>query len=160
MTKRLEHELVYDAPLSEVAAMLRDVGFREKVCTRQRVLSQQIDIVDDGDAADIRIERLQAVEKVPSFAAKVVGDQITIVQREEWSDLHRGSYSVGIPDKPGQISGTVTLAERGAQTVETIRLDIKVSIPLVGGKLEGVVHDLLTSALRTEHEVGVAHLAG
>ena len=160
MTKRLEQELIYDAPLSEVAAMLRDAAFREKVCARQRVLSHQIDITEDGEAADIRIERLQAVEKVPSFAAKVVGDQITIVQREEWSDLHEGSYSVGIPDKPGHISGTVTLTERGAQTVETIRLDIKVSIPLVGSKLEGVVHDLLTSALRTEHEGGVAHLAG
>ncbi|WP_110239303.1 DUF2505 domain-containing protein [Nocardioides gilvus] len=160
MTKRLEQELTYDAPLADVAAMLRDPSFREKVCTRQRVLSHQIDITDDGDAADIRIERLQAVEKIPSFAAKVVGDQITIVQREEWSDLHQGTYSVGIPDKPGHISGTVTLTERGGRCVETISLDIKVSIPLVGGKLEGVVHGLLTSALRTEHEVGTAHLAG
>lgn len=160
MTKRLEQDLIYDAPLSEVAAMLRDRTFREKVCTRQRVLSHDIVITEDGDAADVRIERLQAVERIPSFAAKVVGDQITIVQREEWSDLHRGTYTVGIPDKPGHISGTVTLAERDGRTVETVSLDIKVSIPLVGGKLEGVVLDLLTSALRTEHEVGVAHLAG
>src|SRR5690606_23460115 len=135
MTKRLEQELIYDAPLAEVAAMLRDPAFREKVCTRQRVLSHDIDITGAGDAADVRIERLQAVEKIPSFAAKVVGDQITLVQREEWSDLHHGTYTVGIPDKPGHIAGTVTLAERGGQTVETVSLDIKVSIPLVGSKL-------------------------
>lgn len=160
MTKRLEQELIYDAPLAEVAAMLRDPAFREKVCTRQRVLSHDIDITEDGEAADVRIERLQAVEKVPSFAAKVVGDQITVVQREQWRNLREGAYSVGIPDKPGHIAGTVTLTERGEQTVETVSLDIKVSIPLVGGKLEGVVHGLLVAALRTEHEVGVAHLAG
>lgn len=159
MTKRLEHELIYDAPLAEVAAMLRDPVFREKVCTRQRVISHQIDIADDGDAADIRIERLQAVEKIPAFAAKIVGDQITVVQREEWHDLTQGAYSVGIPDKPGHISGTVTLSERDGQTVETVSLAIKVSIPLVGGKLESLVHGLLEAALRTEHEVGVAHLA-
>lgn len=124
------------------------------------MLSHDIDITEDGEAADVRIERLQAVEKIPAFAAKVVGAEITVVQREEWSDLRQGAYSVGIPDKPGHIAGTVTLTERGEQTVETVSLDIKVSIPLIGGKLEGVVHGLLVAALRTEHEVGVAHLAG
>lgn len=160
MTKRLTHELTYDAPLSEVAAMLRDPAFREKVCTRQRVLSHEVTITENGDAADVSVERRQAVEGVPAVAAKVVGDEITIVHRETWHDWHSGDYTVGIPGKPGHIAGTVSLAESDGLTVETVELDVTVSIPLVGKKLEGVVVDLLKAALRTEHEIGVAHLAG
>ena len=160
MTKRLTHELTYDAPLADVAAMLRDPAFRTAVCQRQRVLGHDVTITEDGDSADVRVERQQAVEGVPSVAAKVVGDEITIVHRELWHDLNTGEYTVGIPGKPGRIGGTVTLSESGGLTVETVELDVSVSIPLVGGKLESVVIDLLKAALRTEHEVGVAHLAG
>lgn len=159
MTKRLQHELVYEAPLTAVAAMLRDPGFRDEVCRRQHVVSHTVDVSSDGEAADVRVERVQAVTGVPSFAAKVVGDEITIVQREQWHDLRRGDYSVGIPDRPGHIRGTVTLREEGGRTVEVVDLEITVSIPLVGGKLEGVVKELLEKALRKEHEVGVARLA-
>lgn len=158
MSKRLTHELTYDAPLADVAAMLRDPAFRDKVCERQRVLDHDVTITRHGDAADITVERLQAVEGVPAIATKVVGDQITIVHRENWHDLNSGDYTVGIPGKPGQISGTVTLTESGGLTVETVDLDVTVNIPLVGGKLENIVIDLLKAALRTEHEVGVAHL--
>lgn len=160
MTKRLSRQLTYDAPLTDVAAMLRDRSFRDAVCARQRVLSHEVTITEDGDAADVVVTREQKVEGVPSFATKFVGESITILSRESWAGLTSGTYSVGIPDKPGQIEGTVTLSEAGGVTTETVDLKVTVSIPLVGGKLEGVVVDLLESALRTEHEVGVAHLAG
>ena len=159
MTKRLEQDLTYDAPLAAVAAMLRDPEFREQVCERQRVLSHEVEMETDGDAATVRVERRQAVKGLPSVAAKIVGDEITIVHQETWRDLRAGDYAVGIPGKPGHISGTVTLREQGAQTVETVSLEISVSIPLIGGKLEGIVLDLLKAALRTEHEIGVAYLA-
>ena len=159
MTKRLTHELTYDAPLEKVAAMLRDPAFRDRVCVRQHVVSHQAEVSTDGDSADVRVERVQAVTGVPPFAAKFVGDEITIVHTERWRDLTSGAYTVGIPDKPGQISGSVALRDEGGRTVETVDLEIKLSIPLVGGKIEGVVHELLEKALRTEHEVGVAYLA-
>ena len=34
------------------------------------------------------------------------------------------------------------------------------NIPLVGGKIEGLIADLLSKALRAEHQVGVDWLAG
>ncbi|MBA2465483.1 MAG: DUF2505 family protein, partial [Nocardioidaceae bacterium] len=38
--------------------------------------------------------------------------------------------------------------------------EVKVSIPLVAGKLERLISDLLASALRSEQRVGRAWLAG
>lgn len=160
VTKRLHHAMTYDAPLETVAAMLRDPAFREQVCTRQRVLSHQVEIDLDGEAADIRVERLQAVTNIPSFAAKIVGDEITVVHREVWHNHVSGDYTVGIPGRPGHITGKVALDQKAGGTVESVDLEISVSIPIVGGKLEGVVRDLLHAALRTEHEMGVAYLKG
>ena len=38
MATTLTHEMTYDAPLADVAAMLADPAFREEVCADQRVL--------------------------------------------------------------------------------------------------------------------------
>ena len=53
--------------------------------------------------------------------------------------------------------GTITLVESGDETVETVVGDIKVSIPLVGGKLEGLIGDLPVRA--AQRGQGRRHLA-
>ncbi len=41
MSKRVTHRLTYDAPASEVYAMLTTPAFREEVCTRMKVISSK-----------------------------------------------------------------------------------------------------------------------
>ena len=161
MTKRLEHALTYDAPPDAVAAMLADPAFREEDCDGQGVLRRTVTV--DGDAAsgsmDVTIDQVQAADGIPSFAKKFVGDEINIVQEETWTSPTQGDITVTIPGKPGQMSGTVRLAESGGTTTETVSLDIKVGIPLVGGKIEGLISDLLLKALKAENRVGRDYLS-
>jgi hypothetical protein len=56
------------------------------------------------------------------------------------------------------MSGTVTLREAGGTTTETVQMDIRVGIPLVGGKIESLISDLLRKALRVENSVGRQYL--
>jgi hypothetical protein len=65
-----------------------------------------------------------------------------------------------IPGKPGQMNGTVTLREENGTTTETVDMEVRVSIPLVGGKIESLIADLLRKALRAENAVGRQYLAG
>ncbi|HEX6150609.1 DUF2505 domain-containing protein [Nocardioides sp.] len=160
MSKQIRHELSYDAPLPEVAAMLRDPAFRQQVCDYQRVLRSSVTIEPDGDGMRARVDRVQAARGIPSFAAKFVGDEIEIVQEERWSGQDRGVIELTIPGKPGDMRGTVSLAEAGGTTTETVDLTVKVSIPLVGGKLEGLIADLIVKALEAENAVGREWLAG
>jgi len=155
MATRVHEELAYDAPVEAVAAMLADPAFREKVLERQRVLRGSVSI----DGGRVRIEQVQSAQGIPAFATKLVGDEITIVQEEDWRSPTEGDVTVTIPGKPGDMSGRATLAPRGDGTVETVDLTVKVGIPLVGGKLEKLIADLLARALRKEHEVGVEWLA-
>ena len=154
MAKRIQHDLTYDAPVADVAAMLADPAFREEVCDYQRVISKEVTVDRRGEGMDVVIDMVQPARGIPSFAQKFVGDTINIVQSESWSSPTRGNITVTIPGKPGDMSGTAVLAESGGGTVETVDLTVKVNIPLVGGKLEGLIAGLLEKALVAENTVG------
>ena len=160
MSKRVRHDLVYDAPASEVLAMLHDTSFREEVCDATGVLRHDVSVTETDGRTDVRIEQVQTAQGIPSFAQKFVGDEIEIVQVERWTDDTHADVEVTIPGKPGHMRGTATLVESGGTTTEQVDLEIKVNIPLVGGKIEGLIADLLAKALRAEHRTGVTWLAG
>ncbi|HSE69734.1 MAG TPA: DUF2505 domain-containing protein [Nocardioidaceae bacterium] len=157
---RIHHELKYDATPDEVHAMLADPAFRERVCEAQHVNSSDVTITPKGDGMTVVVDQKRPTDGIPGFALKFVGDQIHILQKEEWSSTEQAALDVSIPGKPGHLKGTVRLAGDGAATVQTVEGELKVHIPLVGGKLEKLIADLLASALRAEQRVGTAWLAG
>ena len=85
---------------------------------------------------------------------------IDLVQREEWSSPTEARFEVSIPGKPGEMIGTARLVQSGPDAVETVSLDVRISIPLVGGKLEDLVAGLMRDAFRAENKVGLKWLAG
>jgi TusA-related sulfurtransferase len=157
--KKVHEELRYDgATIEQVHAMLADPDFRRAVCDAQGVLRNTVTVKDEGTALVVVIDQVQAAHGIPSFAKKFVGEEINIVQSEEWSSPEKGNIRVAIPGKPGEMSGTALLTQDPDGTTETVNLSIKVNIPLVGGKIEGLIADLLTKALRAERRTGVTWL--
>jgi hypothetical protein len=158
--KKVSEELRYDgATLAQVHEMLATEAFREEVCDRQHVLRHTVKIERDAQGMTVEIDQIQAAQGIPGFAKKFVGDEINIVQSEDWTAPEKGNIHVAIPGKPGEIAGTALLTEDPDGATETVNLTVKVNIPLVGGKIEGLIADLLSKALRTEHKVGVEWLA-
>ena len=97
---------------------------------------------------------------MPSFAKKIVGDETNIVQEEPGRARPHGDITVTIPGKPGDMTGTAALEPTDAGgTLETVELTVKVKIPLVAGKLEGLIGDLLLKALKAEYKVGRDYLS-
>ncbi|KRF36697.1 DUF2505 domain-containing protein [Nocardioides sp. Soil805] len=155
MATSLRKELAYDATPDAVAAMLADPAFREEVLERQHVLRGSASV----DGSTVVVEQVQSAAGLPGFAQKFVGDEIVIVQTERWGSDTAADLHLAIPGKPGDITGTVRLTPAGAGTVEVVDLSVKVSIPLVGGKIEKLVADMIEKALAKEHEVGQEWLA-
>ena len=162
MSKKISEKLTYPgATVEQVVDMLADPAFREQVCDRQHVLRRTVTIDAEGaPGMTVEVDQVQAAQGIPGFAKKFVGEEIHIVQSEDWTIPEKGNLHVAIPGKPGEMAGTIHLTEDPDGTTETVNLDVKVNIPLVGGKIEGLVTDMLSKALRTEHRVGVAWLAG
>lgn len=157
MTHRLRHDLTYHAPADAVHAMLHNAVFREAVCERQHVLRHTVSV--DGDR--VTIDQVHAARKIPSFAKRFVGDEINIVQTETWTTPTDADIDIQIPGKSsGTMKGTLRLVEVGEVTTEQIDLEINVGVPLVGGKVESLLSDLMLKALKRENEVGRVYLAG
>lgn len=156
---RFEHTLRYDAAPDAVFAMLGEAVFREQVCEAQHVSECTATVDGVDDTMSVMVDQKRPSEGIPSFAQKFVGDTIHIRQREEWSSATDATLEVTIPGKPGHMKGTITLRPDGDGTVETVSGDLKVGIPLVGGKIEVLIAELFEHALQAEHRVGSAWLA-
>jgi hypothetical protein len=154
MTKHLTHETSYDAPLDAVAAMIADPGYREQVSQAQGATRTTVDIDGSGAGMSVLVDQVQPADGIPGFAQKFVGDEINIVAREEWTAIDRADLHVTIPGKPGEMTGKLRLSESGGVTTYTADVAIKVSIPLVGGKIESLIADMLRKALLAEGKVG------
>lgn len=158
----LQRELRYDAGVDAVYAMLCDKDFREQVCEATLAKSYEVSIDAAGDTASVRVSR--ALE-APDIAKKFVGDTMDVVQTERWQapdadGTRRADLEVVIPGKPGAMKGTVVLAPDGDGSVETISGDVKVKIPLVGGKVEKEIARGIVAGIKAEGQVGRDWLAG
>ena len=154
MGTRLTHTMTYDASLAEVSAMLDDPAYREAVVAAQGGSEGSVSFEQVGDHVVVVVSQLQPSEGIPGFAKKFVGDQIHLLQREAWTSGDHADLEVTIPGKPGQMVGSIELSEDGGTTTQTVDVEISVHIPLVGGKIEKLIADLLCKALRAEEQVG------
>ena len=153
-------EQSYDAAPDAVLAMLSDPAFREQVCAAQHVVScdVRIDLAGAGFIAVVETE--QNTSGLPSIAKKFVGETTTAIITETWKDGSGGTVEIKAPGKPTDVSGTISLLEAGAGTTEVVELNVKVKVPLIGGKLEQLVVDSIRAGYVVEQRVGAAWLAG
>lgn len=157
---KFRHALSYDAPPDEVFAMLSDPAFREKVCAAQGVVSSEVRLTPTGGGFDLVIDQVQNTAGLPAIAKKIAGDTTEVTLKESWRDASRGDLQIIAPGKPTSAAGTITLAPAGSGTTETVELDVKVKVPLIGGKLESLMADNIKNGMDVEHTVGAAWLAG
>jgi len=156
---KFEHQLRYDATPEEVYGMLADASFRERVCEAQHVTTCTVSVDGVDGALSVTVDQKRPSAGIPGFARKFVGDEIHIVQKEEWSGPTDAALDVAIPGKPGHMKGTVTLRADGDGTLQTVSGELKVNIPVVGGKIERLIADLLEEALEKERQVGASWLS-
>jgi uncharacterized protein YndB with AHSA1/START domain len=157
---RFRHELSYDASPAEVFEMLADPAFREKVGAALDVVSADITIERDGESFTLVNDQVQRTAGLPSFAKKFAGETTRVIQTEEWSSTSGGTLRVETPGKPTSMAGTIELVPDGTGTTEVVELEIKAKVPLIGGKLEGLMQQQVREGMDTEREVGQAWLKG
>jgi len=159
--KNVNTELLYPGTtVADVAAMLGDPEFRRAVAGYQHALHSEVTVTPEGDGKKVVFTYAHGTDRVPSFARRLVGDEIPIVQEEVWSADGDAKILVTIPGKPGEMKGTASIVQRGEDVVEFVDLTVKVNIPLVGGKIEDLIAGLLIKGFGAENKVGVKWLAG
>ena len=162
---QLEGTHDYAAPLDDVLAMLRNekatVAKYESMGHRDVVLLEC-----EGDDTSLKIVTSRMVDvDLPGFAKKVMQPTNTVVQTDEWApgtaDGKRVcNYRVEVQGVPSRIDGTVTLSPEGSGTRQDVVAEVKVSIPLLGGKLEKFAVDNGVRSLEQEAVFTAKELAG
>jgi hypothetical protein len=149
MATTLHRDLRYDGRPEAVAAVLRDRAFREEVLRRQQVLRGS---VEEGPDGRLDIEQVHSTRTLPGFAQRLVGEEIVLRQTERWDGGRRADVEVVVPGKPVEVRGRSVLSPAGDATRRTVDLTVRVSVPLVGGKVEGLVRDMVGAALDVERQ--------
>lgn len=157
---RLTHTTTYDAPLADVHAMLVDPVFRERAARASGVLEVTVDVTTEGGSTRVSMDQVQPVQGVPSFATKFAGETTRAVVVEVWETPASCHLDITTPGKPTRITGGYHLSEMGGRTTQQFEGECKVSVPLIGGKLEKVMGDLFVQGREAEAEAGRAWLAG
>lgn len=158
---KFRHELSYDAPPERVYAMLSDPEFRRRACEAMDVISADVRLepaADGEDGFDLVIDQLQDTQDLPSFARTFAGESTQAVQQEVWRGRTEGTLRIEAPGKPTSATGTIRLEPSGGGTTEVVELEIKVRVPLIGGRLEKLMAGKVAAGMDVEHGVGVAWL--
>ena len=158
---KFRHELSYDAPPDEVYAMLASPAFRRQACAAMEVISADVQLDPDPDGSDgftLVIDQLQNTKDLPGFARTFAGESTRAIQREVWLGKQSGNLSIESPGKPASATGTIRLEPAGTGTTEVVELEIKVKVPLIGGRLEKLMAEKVAEGMDLERSVGVAWL--
>src|SRR3954451_11336744 len=154
----------FDADVETVYALVSDPAFIERKYADDGATEISIEHDPRDGAARNEIRRKVTID-LPGFAKKVMSPTNTLVQVDDWAAAGADgsrvcTYSVEVQGVPSRINGTVTLTPEGGGTRQDIDADVKVSIPLLGGKLEKFAVDSGTKVLAKEADYTATALAG
>lgn len=160
------HEITYDAPAPAVYAMLLDPEFQDR---RSRLgnpeHAEAVVSPGPGDGSTVTVTRRLAVD-LPGFVQRLTGRTVTLDEELRWPDgagadgARTGSLRAAIAGQPADVAGTLRVATASSdRTVVTMAADITVRVPLVGGKIERFVAEMLDKLMRAEQDLGRRWLA-
>lgn len=94
--------------------------------------------------------------EVPSFARSLVPPTITLVQTNSWDIATRTGYlDIEFKNMPVILGCAMHLEERPTGAHHTLNSDIKVNVPLIGGKLEKLLAEDLQMKFKSDTEVSL-----
>jgi hypothetical protein len=155
--------LVYERPPADVFAMLVDEDYVRARAEATGGTDVEAAVRGVDDTVEVTNARSVPAD-VPAFARSMVGDSIRIAETHIWgpdADGHReGTFEATFGTVPVSVRGRLRLVPDGAGSTVLLEGHIKASVPLVGRKVEQLVHDQVAAALVIEQELGSSWLAG
>lgn len=165
MSTRFEHRATFSAPAAAVHSALVD---RAYLVQRLQDLggrgAELIEHTTSGDEVHFQLRQGVAAERLPGAVRSLLKGDLIVEREERWRADGTGFAAVGkatIDGVPGEINSRTRLADRpdgGCEQV--ITAEVRVGIPLVGGKLESVIAQHVGKLMAAESEFTGKWLAG
>ncbi|MET0136333.1 MAG: DUF2505 domain-containing protein [Kibdelosporangium sp.] len=153
MPSRMEHRAKFAAPADTVYAAIIDPAF---LADRLEALGGKnatvVERTDTTGALTVRVRQGLAAEHLPSAVRTLLKGDLVVDRTEIWKPDKTGTVDASVQGVPGQITGTMRLSDLDGRAEWVTLLAVRVSIPLVGGKIEKSIGEQVTKLLATEAE--------
>ncbi len=163
MSKKISRIDKYDASPDAIFAMLCD---SEYVGGKYQALGDVSSTIEEHTVGDgtlkLKVSRVVPSD-MPDFAKKILGETNDLVQTETWTksgDSYTCDLDIDATGKPMHITGRLEIKGTGPASSDWhVNMEIKSSVPLVGGKLEGTVQKETLASLDKEYSFNKQWLA-
>lgn len=144
MSKKFTNVDTYSATPDQVWAMVTDKAYWEaKYAATGATNLQWRNFNADSDSLTLSTVR-DVAATVPKVAQKLIGETAQVTQTEKWTrngDELTSEVEIVTKGAPGGTTGTTTVKPSPEGSTWSADMDIKVPVPLLGGKLEGIMHE-------------------
>lgn len=162
---KFRKEIFFPGTVEQVRALLVDPEFRNAVAAESGSTAASTVVETTSRGTLLRTESRAPTDDLPGFARPFLGNELVIRQEEHWISDDRAELDVTVPGTPVSMKGTLTLVPAtdasGSQgTSQVTEAELKVKVPLIGGKAETLMGKILGSLLKLQGRVGAERLSG
>ncbi|HJQ46799.1 MAG TPA: DUF2505 domain-containing protein [Amycolatopsis sp.] len=164
MASRIEHRAEFAHGVSDVyAAMAGEDALRARLDALGGGNSALLDYTPTADGVRFQLRQGVGADKLPSVVRSLHSGELFVDRRETWQlagESGTGQVQATVSGVPGEITARTELRAEGGKTVQRTIGEVKIRIPLVGGKLEDFVAAEITKLLAREAEYSAQWLDG
>ncbi|MGJ8668014.1 MAG: DUF2505 domain-containing protein [Oceanococcus sp.] len=139
--QRFERSSLIPAPADTVVAAISTEDYLVYRYDEAGIQSFDLEIRQDNETRfESHVRRKTSTNKLPSFARKITGDTVTLIQHQFWNrqaQPYTGELRMELEGLPGHILTRLTLSDNGdgSSTLSGIG-EVEARIPLLGGRIE------------------------
>jgi hypothetical protein len=161
----LQAQISFPAGPDRVAALLADPDYVRARCVATGARSSEVTVTREADGGfRVTTSRAFPTDGFPSFARSMVGPVVTLEQVDHWTPADDGSWrgtstvtTAGAParfEARGRLEATNTGARQSIDGTITAP-----PVPLLGAKIEKMIHDQIMKAIAAEERLAAEWLA-
>ena len=158
MSTPLKAVYTNDADVEKVFAALSSEDWAHRKAAELRDGSQVVSRTEKPDGGVRLVVSRELPDGVPGFLEKFLPKEGRANQTDDWGPARpdgsrHGTWEAEIPGAPATVGGTMRLEPEGAQTRYTIEGEVKVRVPVIGGKAEKFLAGMVVRLTEKEAEV-------
>lgn len=137
---KFQEDYAYPAAFDRIWKMYQDPDYTVKRLAAAHLDEAQVQVGGDDSKFRVEVTALIPASDLPSVAQRFVKSDVQVTLVEEWTrsgaDAATGTSVIKAKGAPVSFTSQSTLTGSEEKTQRSMNGDVKVSVPLVGGRIE------------------------